>query len=391
MPSSLIERAIYDAQTHGKALLKFISGNDVGTTGSHQCGFYLPKATWSHYTCNPPEQGKLSKEDVKITWQDGQVTESVITWYGRKTRSEYRLTRFGRDFQWLSQNQVGSLLMLIPRGKADFLAYIAETDDDIEDVISALGLSGFDESWALFDSSQAQVVEDPDACVSRNFAEFIAPISDFPAPREFSKTTFETLSRCLSGFSREISDSRLLKLIDYEYRLFRLAEKRIYSNILTRPFESIDQFLKTASSIMNRRKSRAGASFENHVETILRSENIPFASHPVVDKTEPDIIIPSAEAYYNQAYPPDKIFVLALKTTCKDRWRQVVSEAPKVRVKHLLTVQQGISQNQLDEISRADVSLVVPAALHGCYPSSGRSALSTVESFISRVKTALDI
>jgi len=140
---------------------------------------------------------------------------------------------------------------------------------------------------------------------------------------------------------------------------------------------------------MNRRKKRAGISLENHVETVLKDAAVPFASHPKVDDTAPDFIIPSVEAYNDRSYPSDKLFVLALKTTCKDRWRQILNEAPRIPLKHLLTVQQGISQNQLNEISRSNVSLIVPESLHSCYPGSGRKSLLTVESFVAKIKSAL--
>ena len=389
MPSCLIERAIADARQYGRALLKFISANDVGSTGGHQCGFYLPKAIWRHFTCNPPEREKLSKEEVKITWQDGLVTDSVITWYGRKTRSEYRLTRFGRDFPWLNQDNVGSLLILIPYASSEFMAYVADTEDDIDDVLSAFGLSGLDEAWALYDAA-AMPQEDPDSCITRRFSKFVAPLKkDFPSPKHFAEATFNALADCFSSFSAADSDTKLLQLLDYEYRLFKLAERRIYSGILTSPFQSIDHFLQIASSIMNRRKKRAGISLENHVETVLKDAAIPFASHPKVDDTAPDFIIPSVEAYNDRSYPSDKLFVLALKTTCKDRWRQILNEAPRIPLKHLLTVQQGISQNQLTEISRSNVSLIVPESLHSCYPGSGRKSLLTVESFVAKIKSAL--
>jgi len=44
MTSPFAERAIAEALRYGKAILKFISPNDVGLTGGHQCGYYLPKA-----------------------------------------------------------------------------------------------------------------------------------------------------------------------------------------------------------------------------------------------------------------------------------------------------------------------------------------------------------
>jgi hypothetical protein len=46
MLSPAAERAVNDALACGKALLKFISPNNVGLTGSHECGYYLPKKAW---------------------------------------------------------------------------------------------------------------------------------------------------------------------------------------------------------------------------------------------------------------------------------------------------------------------------------------------------------
>ena len=83
------ERAIEDAFKHGNALLKFISRNNVGLTGSHECGFYLPKVVHGLFTPNPPEKGLNTKHELKVTWQDGRVTDSVVTWYGTGTRSEW--------------------------------------------------------------------------------------------------------------------------------------------------------------------------------------------------------------------------------------------------------------------------------------------------------------
>ena len=61
MPSPLAEKAIEEAQQVGKAILKFISANDCGLTGSHQAGFYLPKSAWELYAPFGPEKGKLEK------------------------------------------------------------------------------------------------------------------------------------------------------------------------------------------------------------------------------------------------------------------------------------------------------------------------------------------
>ncbi len=78
--------------------------------------------------------------------------------------------------------------------------------------------------------------------------------------------------------------------------------------------------------------------------------------------------------------------MLAVKTTCRDRWRQVMSEADRIADKHLLTLQQGVSENQFREMVEARVQLVVPARLFESFPKSVRLHLQTLESFIGDVR-----
>jgi type II restriction enzyme len=95
---------------------------------------------------------------------------------------------------------------------------------------------------------------------------------------------------------------------------------------------------------MNRRKSRAGWSLENHVEHILTEAKIPYTARPKEVEGEPDILIPSVEAYLDKKYPRDRLCLLGVKTTCKDRWRQVLHEGEGITRKHILTMQRGISE-----------------------------------------------
>jgi len=127
MISSDCERAIHDAIAQGTALLKYISPNDVGATGSHQSGYYLPKKLWSHFTPYGPVKGRNDDHPVDIVWPDGRTTNSVVKWYGTGTRSEYRITRFGRGFPWLKDGNIGNLLVLIPHTRDLFHAYVLST------------------------------------------------------------------------------------------------------------------------------------------------------------------------------------------------------------------------------------------------------------------------
>ena len=151
MLSAIGEQALLDSVRTGKALVKFISSNDVGTTGSHQYGFYLPIAAWRIYSPNLPENGVNNHHDVQVEWPDGIITNSRVYWYGNRTRSEYRLTRFGRNFPWIrwnSDENVGDLLVIVPHSIDQFSAYVLNQDDDIEELLAGLGIELTD-TWGL--------------------------------------------------------------------------------------------------------------------------------------------------------------------------------------------------------------------------------------------------
>jgi len=78
--------------------------------------------------------------------------------------------------------------------------------------------------------------------------------------------------------------------------------------------------------------------------------------------------------------------MLAVKTTCKDRWRQILDESARIRIKHLLTLQEGVSENQFRQMKEANVQLVVPQRLISKYPESIRSELLTFNMFLNYIK-----
>src|SRR3989338_11689859 len=152
-----------------------------------------------------------------------------------------------------------------------------------------------------------------------------------------------------------------------------------------RLFKYIDDFLHTAASIMNRRKSRAGRSLENHIDYILNEAAVPHEMQPKIEG-KPDIVIPNEASYFDSSYPVEKLIVVGVKTTCKDRWRQVLNEAKRVEYKHILTLQPGISVNQLTEMHAAGVTLIVPKKLHKDYPKKSPIKIITLETFFVEVR-----
>jgi len=385
MSSHVCTAAIATALEHGNAILKFISPNDTGKTGSHQSGFYLPKAVWKLYTLNPPKKGLNSKSPVRISWHDGKITESCITWYGKGTRSEYRLTCFGRDFQWLKEDNVGNLLVIVPKSKSNFHAFVLESDDDIEELEAALGIEVF-ENWGVYQREPGEISDD---CLVEIFNKFVSGLKLFPSTEIFSKTTLDAIAVCNKNFSHAQLDDQLLTLIDTEYKLFQMAENHLCKKQITGPFKLVDEFLEIAARITNRRKSRAGRSLENHVAYILTQAHIPFDPRPRVDgKIQPDILIPGKKQYTDPSYPSSKLCIIGVKRTCKDRWRQVLAEGKRIKQKHILTLQPSISVNQLQEMQDANVTLIVPERLQKNYPSSRMTILS-IQTFVEQVRTLL--
>ncbi|MBI5118914.1 restriction endonuclease [Candidatus Poribacteria bacterium] len=389
MPSPACDQAILDAGRCGKAVLKFISPNDVGLTGGHQCGYYLPKAQWAAFTPQPPQKGVNHDHHVQAVWvQDGRITDSVVKWYGTGTRSEYRMTHFGRDFPYLTADRVGSLLILIPERMDRFLMYVFDLEDDIEDVQAGLGVQ-VTGRWAFYDRDAGASPEGEDDCIDRHFCEFSKALTDFPPTTSFAGEARQALLDCVNAFVSKPSDAQLQLFVEAEYQLFRLVERRVCEPKVLRAFKSVDDFLRTAQTILQRRKARAGRSLELHVEYLLREAKLPFDVRVDVDGTKPDVLIPGKKEYEDPDFPLEKLFVLGVKTTCKDRWRQVTREAPRVTHKHILTLQQGVSSAQLDEMRQLNVDLVVPQHLHTDYPPSHRAGILTVEGFISEVRARL--
>ena len=144
-----------------------------------------------------------------------------------------------------------------------------------------------------------------------------------------------------------------------------------------------------ANQVLNRRKSRAGKSLEHHLSAIFDENKIQYTAQAVTEgNKKPDFLFPSEEAYHDLTFSIDKLCTLAAKTTCKDRWRQILNEADRLRDenKYLCTMQQGISAAQMDEMQAEKVILVVPKEYHKAYPKEKRDRIWTIARFVAYVK-----
>ena len=183
------------------------------------------------------------------------------------------------------------------------------------------------------------------------------------------------------------ADEKLINWVTTEYQIYRLIENKIYQPFIDAGHHSLDEILEFSLSVLNSRKSRAGKSLEYHLAAIFDEQQIPYSHGEVTEgHSRPDFIFPGITAYRNNRFDSGHLVFLGSKTTCKDRWRQILAEAERINRKHLFTLQQGISSNQLGEMEREHVTLVVPRENLNSFPEPWRSKLMTLGSFIQYVK-----
>ncbi|MCC6241803.1 MAG: type II restriction endonuclease, partial [Gemmatimonadaceae bacterium] len=186
---------------------------------------------------------------------------------------------------------------------------------------------------------------------------------------------------------RGSADRRLVERRRCEEQVFYSVERYHAMPRINSGFTSVEAFVEFAGSLTNRRKSRSGRSLELHARLIFGEEGIPFAWQARTEqKKSPDFIFPSEQAYHDPKFPATSLHMLAAKTTCKDRWRQILNEADRIPSKHLLTLQEGVSEAQFREMQEAGVRLVVPEPVMASYPDEVRPHLVTLEKFLDELR-----
>lgn len=213
----------------------------------------------------------------------------------------------------------------------------------------------------------------------------------FPKTSEFSDLARLTLPEVRA---EDDPDAALVAWLDHEEALFRRLERRIISSRIEDGFTNedgtdVDGFISFSLSVQNRRKSRMGHSLENHLEAVLRAHDIRHVRGAVTEHNhKPDFLFPDLEAYQVAAAEGDpRLTMLGAKSTCKDRWRQVLAEAEKITRKHLLTLEPGISEPQTAQMEEANLQLVVPAAIQASYTVNQQIWLWDVAHFIKEVRS----
>lgn len=386
MVAKYAEQAVQSVLSSEKGFCKFLSANDTGATGGHQSGILVSKsAVEIMFSKQELAQDGILKRTVKIRWQDDFVTESSFTYY--ESKNELRITRFGRGFPFLKPDQTGALFVFTKQTGVDYSGYFLETDEEIEEFLDTFGISPT-ETNSLIDVNKISSETQEKLAIQ----EFISNLeTDFPASDVMSAAA-RLIEEKIYDHSEYVftdPDKKIISWTNMEYTLFRALEYARYSEVITKGFQSVDEFVRIANIVLNRRKSRAGKSLEHHLAAIFDENKIRYSSQAVTEGNKrPDFLFPSQEAYHDHDFLTEHIISLAAKTTCKDRWRQVLNEADRLRdrPKYLCTLQQGISGAQMDEMQAGNVILVVPKPYIETYPKDRRDRIWTLSKFVKYVK-----
>ena len=379
---------------------KRLSGNDTLANGSNQAGPYVPRDFL--FTLFPSlDQPDSANPDVRFdvfidSHSDHRRVRAV--WYNNalrgRTRNETRLTNFGgMSSPVLDPESTGALAIFAFKQVAGAdspecrIWICADTDEEelAEDLIGVVEptqtVVWLPQRGRISDAHKVA----PDCWLEAHEVPH-GWISSFPSGKEI----LEMAVRLWPTDRTSDPDIRLLQRRACEYQVFRSIEDAIELPGVRQGFETVDEFVARAQTVLQRRKARSGRSLELHAKQIFREEGLTEGRHFTHDAesesgNKPDFLFPSQAHYQDLSFPESRLRMLAVKTTCKDRWRQVLGEADRIHTKHLLTLQEGISVNQFRQMGERRVRLVVPRKHITYFAKEIRAELTTFGDFIREV------
>jgi len=205
----------------------------------------------------------------------------------------------------------------------------------------------------------------------------------FPTTREMSE-----FARSQTDLGTRDPDDALLAWVDREEQLFRALEEVIIKDRIREGFAEVDDFISYSLSVQNRRKSRMGHALQHHLAAVFTGSGVQFEEQVRTEGgNKPDFIFPGALQYRDPGFPEDSLLMLGVKSSAKDRWRQILPEAERIKNKHLCTLEHGISENQTRQMQQMSVTLVIPEGIHPTYSDDQRRTLLNLGAFIELVRS----
>lgn len=401
----MIRRGLLSDYFDGVAV-KTLSAVEVDTSKSHQHEF-------NGVTSLKKIFGGQERQEfpTRFVWlgeeQEGISEDGTLTWYDSRrkhpTRSEYRLyfpttsvsELAGKgDTLFIARRTNGSVLVIVtPAGSTiqNQLLWLFDLEDQL--TLDFVPHEIKKSSSAEIDFTARYILDEIGIELEEPETELLDDLIDgfgmkFPSTRIMSDLARFSLKDVVA---KDDPDAALLAWIEREEQLFRRLERHIVSVRLNEGFVAtdgadVDGFLSFSLSVQNRRKSRMGAALENHLEAIFNEFGIRFdRGAQTENRAKPDFLFPGATEYHDENFPDTRLTMLGAKSSCKDRWRQVLPEAARIPQKHLLTLEPGISENQTSEMASNNLQLVLPRPLHKTFKPKQQDWLMDLSEFVGLV------
>jgi len=394
---------------------KYLSAVDAdpGRSNQHEIGG-LPAAGFKRYlgTPNKNEEYRFRARQIYIADDSlaPEIADGLVTWYDCRRKQMHR----GPEFRlYYYNNSVTELL-----SEGDFLLVAKMRDGSLLMIFTPAGstienqlrsLFGIEHVDQRFTAGTLDVIELllPLRIILEDLGLDLTPAkksddiwldrlieifggTSFPTTTQFSDFARKSIEESVDPLSSP--DQAILDWMDHEEKLFRIYERHLVLQRLRQGFqENVDDFISFSLSVQNRRKSRVGYAFERHLSKIFTLHGLRFEQGGgklgvTENNSKPDFLFPGFSEYRDSEYLDNRLVMLGAKTTCKDRWRQVLSEAHRVSNKHLVTLEPAITSSQTFEMRSHHLQLVVPAGIHLTYTEAQRSWLFNMSDFIEFAK-----
>ncbi|WP_374339020.1 type II restriction endonuclease [Leeia sp.] len=400
---------------------------DPGTSNQHEVGGLI-QAGFGESLGRPDKRSEFRFRARQVFISNDQdeplIVDDVVTWYDARRKVEHRGPEYRlyyHDNPVMSCRAAGQFFLIakLKPGvmvaeesaniSGDLLMILAPADSAAERQLRILfGLQHVDERFKPGELDAGKLMlplrlmledlgiqlhkqQDDDYWLEQLHLQF--GTTHFPQTSAFSQFARDTLPDEVSP--QDDPDHTLLAWMTHEEYLFRLRERQSVLRQLKQGFgndtEAVDAFIAFSLSVQNRRKSRVGHAFESHLHHLFIANGVQVeqgrgAGKVTENNAKPDFLFPSFKAYQDEHYPAHRLTMLGAKTTCKDRWRQVLSEANRIPEKHLVTLEAAISENQTQEMQHHRLQLVVPKEIALTYSPRQQQWLLNLQQFIQHVR-----
>jgi hypothetical protein len=277
---------------------KYLSEVDTNPKKSnqHEIGG-LVKVGFKRYL-GEPASGEISRFRAKMCYLSGEdsdfdIVEDTLSWYNTRakdpTRSaEYRL--YYKTNAMTRRMNAGDFFLIAKLKHNELLAIACPSESTQEAQLRTIfGLNQVGEKFKagilstkalslpivyILESLGYQFNLEQETYLDMLLARFGA--CAFP-----STSALSSLAREVSKIPpSESADRCIIDWMETEEVLFRTFEKYLIEQKLKVGFgtgnEQVDNFISYSLSVQNRRKSRAGLAFENHLDTIFNHHHLQF-------------------------------------------------------------------------------------------------------------------